>query len=108
MLAADPAAYVDDVQLATGTLPFVHGLRLQAALDDFYAREDLLIARVAAKSRESPPSAPRKRIARAAARGGELRRRNWMPSDLRIPRSDVPPCAMYCASRIIRSHFHAQ
>ena len=46
MRAADPAAYADDVQLATGTIPFGHGLVTQAALDDFYARELQLVAPV--------------------------------------------------------------
>jgi acetyl esterase/lipase len=45
--AANPAAYVDNVQLATGTIPFGHGLVTQAALDDFYGREDQLVAAVA-------------------------------------------------------------
>jgi acetyl esterase/lipase len=42
--AANPSAYVDDVQLAIGTIPFGHGLVTQAALDDFFAREDRLVA----------------------------------------------------------------
>lgn len=46
MRAADPAAYVDDVQLAVGTIPFAHGRVTQAALDDFYAREAQLVAPV--------------------------------------------------------------
>jgi len=44
MSAANPAAYVDNVQLATGTIPFGHGRVTQAALDDYYAREDQLVA----------------------------------------------------------------
>ena len=39
MHAADPAAYVDNVQLAAGAVPFGHGAVTQAALDDFHARE---------------------------------------------------------------------
>jgi hypothetical protein len=48
MSAANPAAYVDNVQLAKGTIPFAHGLVSQAALDDFYAREERLVAPVSA------------------------------------------------------------
>jgi acetyl esterase/lipase len=44
MRAADPAAYVDSLQLATGTIAFGHGTATQAALDDFYARETQLVA----------------------------------------------------------------
>jgi acetyl esterase/lipase len=44
MSAANPAAYVDNVQLATGTLPFGHGRVTQAALDDLHAREERLVA----------------------------------------------------------------
>jgi acetyl esterase/lipase len=44
MRAANPDAYVDDVQLAAGTIPFAHGRVTQAALDDFYAREQRLVA----------------------------------------------------------------
>jgi predicted alpha/beta-fold hydrolase len=44
MRAADPAAYVENVQLEIGTVPFGHGRVTQAALDDFYAREDQLVA----------------------------------------------------------------
>jgi acetyl esterase/lipase len=43
MLTADPAAYVDDVQLAQGTIPFGHGKVTQAALDDLHARERRLV-----------------------------------------------------------------
>ena len=39
MRAADPAAYVDNLQLAAGPIPFGHGGVTQAALDDFHARE---------------------------------------------------------------------
>jgi len=42
--AADPAAYVDNLQLAAGTIPFGHGKVTQAALDDYYAREVQLVA----------------------------------------------------------------
>jgi acetyl esterase/lipase len=52
MHAADLAAYVDNLQLARGTIPFGHGHVSQAALDDLYARE----ARVA--SDEPPTFAP--------------------------------------------------
>jgi acetyl esterase/lipase len=48
MRAANPAAYVDTVQLATGSVPFAHGKVTQAALDDFYAREGQLVAPVTA------------------------------------------------------------
>jgi acetyl esterase/lipase len=44
MRAADPAAYVENVQLEIGTIPFRHGRVTQAALDDFYAREKQLAA----------------------------------------------------------------
>jgi hypothetical protein len=46
MHAADPAAYVDDVQLAKGTIAFGHGGITRAALDDFNSREKLLVAPV--------------------------------------------------------------
>ena len=46
MRAADPAAYVDSVQLAGGSIPFGHGHVSQAALDDFHAREAQLVAPV--------------------------------------------------------------
>jgi predicted alpha/beta-fold hydrolase len=46
MRAANPDAYVDSVQLATGTIAFAHGRVTQAALDDFYAREQRLVAPV--------------------------------------------------------------
>jgi acetyl esterase/lipase len=44
MRAANSDAYVENVQLATGTIPFAHGRVTQAALDDFYAREEQLVA----------------------------------------------------------------
>jgi hypothetical protein len=56
MSAANPAAYVDNVQLAIGTIPFGHGLVTQAALDDFYAREARLLAPIG-----GPPAAPEDR-----------------------------------------------
>jgi acetyl esterase/lipase len=46
MSVANPAAYVDNVQLAKGTIPFGHGVVTQAALDDLHAREDRLVAPV--------------------------------------------------------------
>jgi hypothetical protein len=49
MHAADLTAYVDNVQLAAGTIPFGHGLVTRAALNDFYARERRLIAPVSAE-----------------------------------------------------------
>jgi acetyl esterase/lipase len=51
MRAANPRAYVDDVQLAAGTIPFGHGRVTQNALDDFYAREERLVAPVTAPRR---------------------------------------------------------
>jgi acetyl esterase/lipase len=50
MRAANPAAYVDNVQLPAGTIAFGHGRVTQAALDDFYAREAQLVAPVSAPS----------------------------------------------------------
>ena len=44
MLSQDPSAYVDVDQLAGGTVPWVHANVTQAALDDFTAREDTLVA----------------------------------------------------------------
>jgi acetyl esterase/lipase len=44
MRAANPRAYVDDIQLAAGTIPFGHGRVTQDALDDFYSREERLVA----------------------------------------------------------------
>jgi len=49
MHAADLTAYVDNVQLATGTIPFGHGLVTRPALNDFYARERRLVAPVSAE-----------------------------------------------------------
>jgi acetyl esterase/lipase len=46
MHAADPAAYVDNVQLKIGTVRFAHGWVTQAALDDLYVREKQLVAPV--------------------------------------------------------------
>ena len=48
LLAANPAAYVDTVQLATGTIPFGHGTVTQAASDDFRRRERRLVAPITA------------------------------------------------------------
>jgi acetyl esterase/lipase len=48
MRAANPDAYVDDVQLEAGTLRFAHAPVSQSALDEFYAREERLVAPVAA------------------------------------------------------------
>jgi hypothetical protein len=44
MRAADPFAYVDTIQLATGAIAFAHGRVTQAALDDFQERETELVA----------------------------------------------------------------
>ena len=44
MSVANPAAYVDTVQLAPGTIPFGHGRVSQAALDDLHAREERLVS----------------------------------------------------------------
>ncbi|MEA2231430.1 MAG: hypothetical protein QOD83_1246 [Solirubrobacteraceae bacterium] len=44
MRAADPGAYVENMQLAVGAIPFAHGRVTQAALDDFYERETELVA----------------------------------------------------------------
>jgi acetyl esterase/lipase len=44
MHAANPDAYVDNLQLAAGTVRFVHAPVTQAALDEFYAREVRLVA----------------------------------------------------------------
>jgi hypothetical protein len=46
MRAANPIAYVDNIQLAAGTIPFGHGRVTQVALNDFYARETQLVAPV--------------------------------------------------------------
>jgi acetyl esterase/lipase len=48
MSAVNSAAYVDNVQLAIGTIPFGHGLVTQAALTNFYARERALVAPITA------------------------------------------------------------
>jgi predicted alpha/beta-fold hydrolase len=48
MNVANPAAYVDNLQLPIGTMPFGHGFVTQAALDDFHAREERLVAPVSA------------------------------------------------------------
>jgi acetyl esterase/lipase len=48
MSVANPAAYVDSLQLAIGTIPFGHGRVTQAALDDFHAREARLVAPITA------------------------------------------------------------
>jgi acetyl esterase/lipase len=48
MTTANPAAYVDNLQLAIGTIPFAHGLVTQPALDDFHARERRLVAPITA------------------------------------------------------------
>jgi hypothetical protein len=46
MRAANPVAYVDNIQLAAGTILFAHGRVTQVALNDFYARETRLVAPV--------------------------------------------------------------
>ncbi|MEA2131713.1 MAG: hypothetical protein QOJ85_4604, partial [Solirubrobacteraceae bacterium] len=48
LLVANPAVYVDDVQLAAGTIPFGHGTVTQAAFNDFRARERRLVAPITA------------------------------------------------------------
>jgi acetyl esterase/lipase len=48
MSVANVDAYVDNVQLAKGTIPFGHGRVTQAALDAFYAREARLVAPITA------------------------------------------------------------
>jgi acetyl esterase/lipase len=48
MRAANPTAYVDDLQLAAGTIPFGHGRVTEAALAEYYARELRLVAPVTA------------------------------------------------------------
>jgi acetyl esterase/lipase len=45
---ANPAAYVDNLQLAAGTLPFAHGHVTEAALQTFHARERQLVAPITA------------------------------------------------------------
>jgi acetyl esterase/lipase len=57
MRAANPAAYVDNVQLAIGTIAFAHGRVTQAALDDFYAREERLVSPLAAGAFSGPGTA---------------------------------------------------
>jgi acetyl esterase/lipase len=42
--AANPNTYVDNAQLAKGTIPFGHGRVTQTAFDDFRARERRLVA----------------------------------------------------------------
>jgi hypothetical protein len=42
MHASDPAAYVESIQLAAGTIPFGHGGVTRTALTDYYARERML------------------------------------------------------------------
>jgi dienelactone hydrolase len=44
MLATDPNAYIDAVRLDAGDTPFVHTGVTPAALDDFHARENALVA----------------------------------------------------------------
>ena len=73
MTTANPTAYVDNLQLAIGTIPFGHGRVTQAALDDYYAGSDA----------SSPPSRPRRSRSNGAdpssrgsgPRGGDERRR---------------------------------
>jgi acetyl esterase/lipase len=48
LLVANPAAYVDNVRLAKGKIPFGHGQVTQAAFDDFRARERRLVAPITA------------------------------------------------------------
>jgi acetyl esterase/lipase len=48
MRAANPDAYVDNLQLETGTIPFGHGRVTQAALDRYYAGEQQLVAPITA------------------------------------------------------------
>jgi acetyl esterase/lipase len=43
MHASNPGAYVDELRLDTGAIPFAHGRVAPAALDDFYAREQRLV-----------------------------------------------------------------
>jgi acetyl esterase/lipase len=54
MRAANPDAYVDTLQLAAGTIRFVHAPVTQAALDEFHAHEEQLVAPVGAPT-ASPP-----------------------------------------------------
>jgi acetyl esterase/lipase len=48
MRLANPAAYVDNLQLAAGTFPFAHGQVTEAALQTFHARERALVAPITA------------------------------------------------------------
>jgi hypothetical protein len=48
MRTANADAYVDDLQLEAGTMPFAHAPVTQAALDDLYAREERLVAPITA------------------------------------------------------------
>jgi acetyl esterase/lipase len=48
MHLANLAAYVDNLQLAAGTLPFAHGRVTEAALQTFHARERQLVAPITA------------------------------------------------------------
>jgi hypothetical protein len=56
MHTANPNAYVENIQLAAGTIPFGHGFVTRAALDNFYARERLLASPVVAPA--GVPSTP--------------------------------------------------
>lgn len=51
LLAANPNAYVDTVRLEGGSAPFTHGGVSQAALNDFFAREQRLVG---SRSRRRP------------------------------------------------------
>jgi hypothetical protein len=44
MLARDPAAYVDTMQLASGSSPWTHANVSATALQSFYNAEDQLVA----------------------------------------------------------------
>jgi acetyl esterase/lipase len=59
MRLVNATAYVDNVQLAAGTIPFAHGRVTQAALTDFYARERQLVAPLTAPvaTPVTPPTA---------------------------------------------------
>jgi acetyl esterase/lipase len=48
MTAANPTAYVDNLQLEIGTIPFAHGRVTQTALNDYYDRERRLVAPITA------------------------------------------------------------
>ncbi len=54
MLAANADAYVDSVQLRPGPVSFVHAKVSRAALADLFAREERLVAPIAACRRTSP------------------------------------------------------